>query len=28
MISVNGQVTLPQFIDHVNNYLKHIGHDK
>src|SRR5690606_16218387 len=25
MISVNGNVTLPQFIDLVNNYLKHIG---
>ncbi|MBS1765546.1 MAG: hypothetical protein JSS90_11325 [Bacteroidetes bacterium] len=28
MISVNGNVLLPQFIDLVNNYLKHIGKDK
>jgi hypothetical protein len=28
MISVKGNVTLPQFIDLVNNYLKHIGKNK
>ncbi len=27
MISVKDQVTLPQFIDLVNNYLKHIGNE-
>ena len=27
MISVKEQVTLPQFIDLVNNYLKHIGNE-